>query len=104
MDKFEIDLSKKYEGKWNTITPERKKKFRELPRGYAMFNEDWALSKKGDMRGNGCYDIISERLEEGDWILHLMEKMWFDANTFLPAYFEACRRAGIKQVTITTFY
>lgn len=75
------------------------------PNGYEQFNEDWQLSPKGDMCfHNGRYDIEAERLKEDDWIIHLMEKAWFDANTFIPAYFEACRRAGVKKVEILTTY
>ena len=75
------------------------------PKGYEQFNEDWQLSERGDMCfHNSRYYIDADRLKESDWIIHLMGKVWFDANTFLPAYFEACRRAGIKKVTITTIY
>ena len=68
------------------------------------FNEDWAISDDGDLLGLGYYLISSHRLKEGNWLLHLMGKKWFDANTFIPAYFEACRRAGLKTVTVMTYY
>lgn len=65
------------------------------------FNEDWWIDVRGDMyQVREEYDIVADRLDEGDWIRHLMTKAWFDANTFLPAYFEACKRAGISKVTI----
>ena len=67
--------------------------------------KDWIVSKSGDLehieRG---YFIRADRLTEEDWLLHLTEKAWFDANTFLPAFFEACKRAGKQRVTIKTYY
>lgn len=72
---------------------------------WERFNDDWWLSDAGDMwNGKGCYAIYENRLAEGDWLLHLMGKVWFDANTFIPAYFDACRRVGIKKVTINIDY
>lgn len=67
---------------------------------FHRFNADWFLDSKGNMCHNRGYDIAANRLSESDWLSHLMEKVWFDANTFLPAYFEACRRAGIEKLTI----
>lgn len=72
--------------------------------GFSQFNEDWWISPQGDMNHVSDYCINAYRLGEDDWILHLMEKSWFDANTFLPAYFEACRRAEIKTVEIRVRY
>lgn len=68
------------------------------------YNRDWFLSPHGDMYSTTDYIVPGQRLQEEDWLLHLMGKEWFDANTFLPAYFEACRRANIKRVTILTHY
>lgn len=73
-------------------------------RNIEYFNEDWAISEDGDLLGLGYYLISSYRLNEGNWLLHLMGKVWFDANTFIPAYFEACRRAGLKSVKVTIDY
>jgi hypothetical protein len=72
---------------------------------FELYNKDWFMSEHGDM----CfayfgYFIDAHRLGEGDWFLHLMGKKWFDANTFLPAYFEACERAGIKEVKVRISY
>ena len=76
-----------------------------IPSGYEEWNEDWAIAEDGSMIFQNHYRIDSERLDESDWILHLMTtKNWFDANTFIPAYFEACRRARKKNVTIQTYY
>ncbi len=70
-----------------------------------LFNEDWFLSPKGDMyESHGRYEIGAYSLKDDDWILHLMDKTWFDANTFIPAYFAACQKAGIKLVEIRTSY
>lgn len=77
----------------------------KCPEGYDVYNEDWFLSPKGDMcnRCSGYY-IEADKLRKDDWILHCMERRWFDANTFIPAYWEACRRAGIKKVTMRIEY
>lgn len=75
------------------------------PDGYDTYNEDWYLSTDGDMcNSRSDYFIEADRLDEDDWILHCMEMAWFDGNTFLPAYWEACRRAGIKEVTMKISY
>lgn len=71
---------------------------------FEQYNSEWWLSEAGDMYG-GYYSFINaDRLDEQDWLLHLMGKKWFDANTFLPAYMEACRRAGLREVKIITQY
>lgn len=102
-DVFEvIDLSKNYESP-HTITPRKGLKRKPYKKEW-VYNEDWEISPEGDMIGWGYYWIASERLGESDWILHLMEKAAFNANTFIPAYFEACRRAGLKEITIITHY
>ena len=87
------------------IVPHTKHTRIKAPDDYYWFNRDWALSADGDMiQVEEDYIIDHERLEESDWFLHLMEKGWFDANTFLPAYLEACVRAGLKMATILTTY
>lgn len=69
---------------------------------YEEYNVDWFLSPHGDMMcRRGGYEITADILDRGHWLWFLAEKRWFDANTFLPAYYEACRRAGIKEVKIT---
>lgn len=67
----------------------------------AKWQEVWNVSKGGDLcnKENG-YLITSEQLAKKNWFLHLADKVWFDANTFIPAYFEACRRAGIKEILL----
>lgn len=56
--------------------------------GYEEYNVDWFLTPKGDMfNAWSDYEIESDRLDEDDLVLHCMGKRWFDANTFLPAYF-----------------
>lgn len=72
--------------------------------GYNKFNDDWYLSDRGDMNHVSDYPIDADQLEDDDWILHLMEKSWFDANTFLPAYYHACRLAGVQSVEMTIYY
>lgn len=78
---------------------------RNAPSGYEDFNVDWFLSPKGNMLYVWFdYEILYSQLEDQNTILHLMEKDWFDANTFIPAYFEACRRKGIQQLKIKTIF
>ena len=69
------------------------------PNGFAPFNEDWYISENGClMNARAEYHIHADELEKSHWIGHLMQKRWFDANTFIPAYFEACRRYGVTSV------
>lgn len=71
----------------------------KAPEGYEEFNTDWFLSISGDMIcRRGGYNIEHDILGNITWPTHLSDKRWFDANTFLPAYTEACRRAGVNQV------
>lgn len=90
-----------------TITPE-KRQWRAQPidgcKPFEHFNEDWAVNEDGDLRGWGYYLISCDRLLEEDWLIHLIGKKQFDANTFIPAYIEACFRAGIQKVTMKMFY
>lgn len=87
------------------ITPCKNGEKEEFHKGWDLFNNDWFLSPKGDMYSPfGRYEIVASRLKEDDWCLHLSDKTWYDENTFLPAYLEACRRAGIREVKIITYY
>lgn len=67
----------------------------------------WKVSNKGTLtckRDNGfTYDIHFDRLTENNWIQHMREKIWVDMNDFIPAYFEALRRRGIKELTIKIY-
>lgn len=66
---------------------------------------DWEISPKGDLCHKKMgYNIYNNQLNQNDWILHMMEKGWCDLNTFIPAYFEACRRAGINSLKILSNY
>lgn len=91
---------------YKVITPRKQKTSRrQRPRGYEVFNEDWYLSTKGDMINawNG-YPILHQQLSQKNLVLHLMDKVWFDANTFLPVFFEACRRKGMDTVELLVSY
>lgn len=89
----------------NDLTPEiHFSDTRPEGRDWERFNRQWWITPKGDMCALGCYDIAAHRLKEPSWLLHLSEKRWFDANLFIPAWFEACRRAGITEVTMWTSY
>ena len=66
---------------------------------------DWKISEDGDLEHvKQRYLIPADRLDDNDWILHMSEKNWCNLNTFIPAYFEACRRAGLNLVMIRTNY
>lgn len=81
-----------------------KKGWLNVPKGYKHVNADWLLTESGDMWHVTDYFIEHERLDEDDWFIHLMGKTWFDANTFMPAYIEACRRNNIKEITFRMRY
>jgi hypothetical protein len=63
----------------------------------------WKLNTDGSISFD-YYSIAKNRLSEPDWIIHLMDKKWFDLNDFMPVYFEACVRAKIFKVEILTQY
>lgn len=92
MKKIEINPDRHYNENYRQTV----KQHPDLMKGYEKFNSDWYIDKIGNMNHVSDYPIDANRLTEDDWFLHLMEKSWFDANTFLPAYFEALRRAGYK--------
>ena len=71
---------------------------------WQRFNSHWFISKAGDLLHVSGYQIGAGRLSEPDWILHLEEKIWFDANTFMPAYFAALRMTDRSSITIKTAY
>ena len=70
--------------------------------GALLFNENWIISKEGDLiggySGNYFYGIWDYMLSQPDWIAQLMNKRWFDINTFIPVYIEALCRAGVEEV------
>lgn len=68
---------------------------------------DWRVDAHGNMTfQNGRYNISAPRLNKkgNDWMLHLFEKRWIVWDDFVPAYFQACRNAGIKEITMKIFY
>jgi hypothetical protein len=65
----------------------------------------WEVSKNGDLDfNNGRYFISADRLNNDNWIAHLFEKAWIDWNEFIPAYFQACKNAGIQKLQIKIHY
>lgn len=67
--------------------------------------KDWNISPDGDLLHNKTkYQISAQQLGEKDWILHMMGKRWVNLNTLIPAYLEACRRAGVDELQIITHY
>ena len=65
-----------------------------------VWEPDWTITDDGDLEHRNHYYIEKERLGE-NWLGHMREKTWVDMNTFVPAYIEACRRAGVKAVKVT---
>ena len=68
----------------------------------AIFGK-WSVSIKGDMSfDSGKYDINSDQLRQNDWITHMFEKKWIDFNDFIPAYFQALKNIGCKNIEMIT--
>jgi hypothetical protein len=68
-------------------------------------NNEWVIDDDGNIGvPDTLYWIEKNELHRPDWLLHLTAKKWFDANKFLPVYFEACKKAGIQKVKIFTHY
>lgn len=65
------------------------------------WEQDWAVSKDGDIKHKETgYYIAAFRLGRENWLGHMANKRWVDFNTFIPAYIEACHRAGVTTVAI----
>jgi hypothetical protein len=65
----------------------------------------WAVSENGDLTyNNERYVIDQKNIIDDDWLLHIMDKNWIDLNDFIPAYFEALKRCGIKKQLIKISY
>ena len=73
---------------WNTIRPVKEVISPQSPEGFEVFNEDWLINEVGDLHYRHHYYPIDARDLKEELIKHLMQKKWFDANTFMPAYFE----------------
>lgn len=67
---------------------------------------DWTIEEDGALVNKRMgYEISPDQLrDQDDWILHLMEKPWVNLNSFIPAYFLALRRLGIKDAVVLTSY
>lgn len=67
---------------------------------------DWTVEEDGTLINKRMgYEIGPDQLrDQNDWILHLMEKPWVNLNSFIPAYFLALRRLGIKDAIVRTSY
>lgn len=64
----------------------------------------WEIDKDGNLGFvKKQYWINREKLNQ-NWISHMNRKKWCIMNDFIPAYVEACRRAGVTQVIITEWY
>lgn len=76
------------------------------PENFGKFDK-WKVTDEGHLvtavPDRGVYEIYKDSLDEDDWFLHLMTKA-INWNSFIPAYLEACKRAGIKEVKIKTTY
>ena len=67
---------------------------------------DWTIEDDGSLVNKEHSYVISadQILEQKDWILHMMWKPWVNLNSFIPAYFLALERLGIKNAEIVTHY
>ena len=68
----------------------------------AVWEEDWYISACGDMtsKKHNPYFISADRLGKENWLDHMAGKSWVDLNTFVPAYIEACHRAGVMSAPV----
>jgi hypothetical protein len=65
----------------------------------------WKVYQNGDIDfDNGYYFIDGSRLQDEDWIYHLLEKNWVNMNDFLPAYFQALKNIDIELIQVRSFY
>jgi hypothetical protein len=64
----------------------------------------WTASLNGDIVYDDYYHIQKERFNEPDWIIHLMDKGFFDFNEFMPIYMQAHFNAGLKTISFNIFY
>lgn len=69
-----------------------------------LFEKDWLVKEDGTMyhKGRESYEISSCDLKDSDWISHMMGKGWCDLNTFIPAYFYALSKIGVKYLSVKT--
>lgn len=75
------------------------------PEGVWQINEDWLVSRTGDLIGGRNFGYGIYDYQNGDtWIPHMAEKNWVDLHTFIPAYVEALCRRGYKEYTIKLSY
>lgn len=57
----------------------------------------WEILSNGDLlNSENQYTIPADRLDETDWIPHLMTKSWMEGkwNEFIPAYVKALELTG----------
>ena len=65
----------------------------------------WEVSETGDMIWDGArYAIYDYQLTKNDWFIHLSGKRWIDWNEFIPAYIQALKHAGIREVSFISEY
>lgn len=75
----------------------------DRPNKRSLSRGKWTVNKEGDIVFDGYYHIQKDRLQEIDWIIHLMDKTWFDFNEFMPIYMQAHFNAGIKEIKIKIY-
>ena len=59
----------------------------------------WSVDIHGNMDFNGKYFIENNRLKENNWFIHLWGKHWMKWDDFIPAFYQACYNADIKEFT-----
>lgn len=64
---------------------------------------DGGISFKVKHLGWSYYDIPADRLREANWIPHMAKKGWCDMNEFIPIYFEALKRQGVREMLIPIY-
>jgi hypothetical protein len=63
----------------------------------------WKVTKAGSLTHERGYSIPFNRLEE-NWIEHLDSKAWIDWNEFIPAYLQALKNKGVKDLNLHFYH
>lgn len=77
------------------------------PVGAELFNEDWIISRKGDITAThnfGCYALYAGELNNPKWFAHMKHKRWCDMENFVGVFIEALCRIGLNKIEMNKDY
>ena len=73
--------------------------------GTYWVNDQWYINPNGSLKShNPDFVLYRKDLANSDWLRYLQTLDWVDFNKFIPAYFEALKRAGIKKINVLICY